>query len=95
MISTETDAAESVATVRQKKCWLRVPNGAAGMFLTTHKRADEVKGGQKLGEVVHPLSDKKSDIVSPDDRVFIGMVVRTVVYPGDALFHLGLGRTEH
>jgi uncharacterized protein len=64
--------------------------GAAGMFLTTRKLGDKVTREQQLGEVVDPLSDKKSSIVSSDDGVVIGMVVPTVVYPGDALFHIGL-----
>ena len=64
------------------------------MFLTTHKPGDEVKRGQELGEVVDPLSDKQSRIVSPDDGVIIGMVVPTVVYTGDALFHLGLEKLQ-
>lgn len=94
MISAESDAAEQVATVFRKTHWLRVPKGAAGMFLTDHKPGDEVKSGQKLGDVVDPLSDKKSAIVSPNDGIIIGMVVPTIVYPGDALFHLGLERIE-
>ena len=50
--------------------------------------------GQQLGEVVDPLSDTTSPIISPDDAVIIGMEVPNVVYTGDALFHLGLERME-
>jgi hypothetical protein len=60
------------------------------MFLTTHRPGDKVKRGEQLGEVVDPLSDKRSPIISPSDGVIIGMVVPTIVYTGDALFHLGL-----
>jgi predicted deacylase len=90
MIPTEGGAESPKATVYRKTRWLRVPPGAAGMFLTSHKTGDEVKRGQQLGEVVDPLSDNTAPIISPDDGVIIGMVVPTVVYTGDALFHLGL-----
>lgn len=91
----ETDKpVRPMATVYKKTLWLRVPPGAAGMFLTKHKTGDEVKQGQVLGEVVDPLSDKSIDVVSPSDGIIIGMVVPTVVYTGDALFHLGLEKLE-
>jgi predicted deacylase len=83
-----------MATVYKKTRWLRVPPGAAGMFLTKLKTGDEVKQGEVLGEVVDPLSDKSVDIVAPEDGIVIGMVVPTVVYTGDALFHLGLEKLE-
>jgi predicted deacylase len=86
--------AEPRATVYKKTRWLRVPPGAAGMFLTSRKTGDEVKRGEQMGEVVDPLSDKSVPIVSPDDGVIIGMVVPTVVYTGDALFHLGLEKIQ-
>jgi predicted deacylase len=92
MIAAEGGTGSPKATVYKKTRWLRVPTGAAGMFLTSHKTGDEVKRGEQLGEVVDPLSDKTAAIVSPDDGVIIGMVVPTVVYTGDALFHLGLER---
>jgi predicted deacylase len=94
MIRREKDANQAAATVYRKTRWLRVPAGAAGMFLTAHKPGDEVKRGQELGEVVDPLSDAIFKIVSPDDAVIIGMVVPTVVYTGDALFHLGLEKVQ-
>jgi predicted deacylase len=90
MIPADPNAGSPTATVYKKTRWLRVPPGAAGMFLTANKPGDEVKRGEGLGEVVDPLSDKTVPIVSPDDGVIIGMVVPTVVYTGDALFHLGL-----
>jgi predicted deacylase len=90
MIPAEKSADSPKAIVYKKTRWLRVPTGAAGMFLTSHKTGDEVKRGEQMGEVVDPLSDKTVPIVSPDDGVIIGMVVPTVVYTGDALFHLGL-----
>jgi predicted deacylase len=92
MIPTEKSAESPKATVYKKTRWLRVPTGAAGMFLTSHQTGDEVKRGDQLGQVVDPLSDITVPIVSPDDGVIIGMVVPTVVYTGDALFHLGLER---
>jgi predicted deacylase len=94
MLPSEEGGEKPTATVYRKTRWLRVPPGSAGMFLTTCKPGDEVKRGQELGEVVDPLSDKQSKIISPDDGVIIGMVVPTVVYTGDALFHLGLEKLQ-
>jgi predicted deacylase len=85
-----TNSEARPATVYKRTRWLRVPPGAAGMFLTTLKPGDKVKRGDELGRVVDPLSDKESPIVSPDDGVIIGMEKPNVVYTGDALFHLGL-----
>ncbi|MGD9632143.1 MAG: succinylglutamate desuccinylase/aspartoacylase family protein [Pirellulales bacterium] len=82
------------AIVYKKTSWLRVPPGAAGMFLTLLKPGDEVKRGDTLGKVVDPLSDKETPILSPDDGVIIGMEKPNVVYTGDALFHLGLEKLE-
>jgi predicted deacylase len=89
MLPTSTAAAHR-ATVYKKTSWLRVPPGAAGMFLTTLKPGDEVKQGDTLGKVVDPLSDEETPILSPSDGVIIGMEKPNVVYSGDALFHLGL-----
>jgi predicted deacylase len=85
-----SDGAAPQATVYRKTRWLRVPPGAAGMFLTSIKPGAEVKRGDELGKVVDPLSDKETPIVSPEDGVIIGMERPNVVYTGDALFHLGL-----
>jgi predicted deacylase len=94
MIPRETAAEAPKATVYKKTSWVRVPPGAAGMFLTSHKPGDEVVRGEQIGEVVDPLSDLNSPIVSPGDGVIIGMVVPTVVYTGDALFHIGLEKLQ-
>jgi predicted deacylase len=94
MLPTDAGANKPSATVYRKTRWLRVPSGSAGMFLTSHKPGDEVKKGQELGQVVDPLSDKQAKIISPDDGIIIGMVVPTVVYTGDALFHLGLEKLQ-
>ena len=94
MIPSQTGADSTKATVYKKTRWLRVPPGAAGMFLTSHTTGDEVKRGEQLGEVVDPLSDNMAPIISPDDGIIIGMIVPTMVYTGDALFHLGLERIQ-
>ena len=94
MIPSDPDADSPKATVYMKTRWLRAPAGAAGMFLTTHKPGHEVARGQKLGEVVDPLSDAIFPVIAPVDGVIIGMEVPNVVYSGDALFHLGLEKMQ-
>jgi predicted deacylase len=94
MIPSEKNADSPKAIVYKTTRWLRVPPGAAGMFLTSRKTGDEVKRGDQLGEVVDPLSDKTAPIISSDDGIIIGMVVPTMVYTGDALFHLGLEKLQ-
>ncbi len=90
MLPASGDAEAPQATVYKKTRWLRVPPGAAGMFLTTHRPGETVTRGEELGQVIDPLSDQSTPIVSPSDGVIIGMVVPTVVYTGDGIFHLGL-----
>jgi uncharacterized protein len=94
MIPTEDDADQPKAVVYKKTRWLRVPPGAAGMFLTSLQPGDEVKQGEELGKVIDPLSDKTFPVTSSEKGVIIGMAVPTVVYTGDALFHLGLEKLE-
>ncbi|MBX3426967.1 MAG: succinylglutamate desuccinylase/aspartoacylase family protein [Pirellulales bacterium] len=89
MLAAAGDEPET-ATVYDKTLWLRVPPGAAGMFLTKRRPGDEVRRGDVLGVVVDPLSDQEASIVSPADGLIIGMEKPNVVYTGDALFHLGL-----
>jgi len=93
-ILPSTDDKKQNATVYKKTRWLRVPPGAAGMFLTTRKPGDEVKKGDTLGKVVDPLSDIETPILSPWDGVIIGMEKPNVVYTGDALFHVGLEKLD-
>jgi uncharacterized protein len=90
MLPADANADATPGTVFKKTRWLRVPPGAAGMFLTARRPGDEVKRGDQLGEVVDPLGDKQTPIISPADGVIIGMEVPNIVYTGDALFHLGL-----
>jgi predicted deacylase len=94
MLPTVVAEKPPLAIVYKKTKWLRVPPGAAGMFLTKIKPGDIVTKGQHLGEVVDPLSDATAPITSTSDGVIIGMVAPTVVYTGDALFHVGLERIE-
>jgi predicted deacylase len=94
MLPTVAAEKPPLAIVYKKTKWLRVPPGAAGMFLTKIKPGDIVTKGQYLGEVVDPLSDSTAPITSTSDGVIIGMVAPTVVYTGDALFHVGLDRIE-
>jgi predicted deacylase len=82
------------ATVYTKTRWLRVPPGAAGMFLTKLKVGDEVRRGDVLGTVVDPLGDQETKVISTDDGVIIGMEKPNIVYTGDALFHLGLEKSQ-
>lgn len=82
------------ATVYNQTRWLRVPPGAAGMFLTKLKVGDEVRRGDLLGTVVDLFSDKETPINSTDDGLIIGMEKPNIVYTGDALFHLGLEKME-
>jgi predicted deacylase len=94
MLPREQSATAPMATVYKRTRWLRVPSGAAGMFLTSHKPGAEVKRGEQLGKVVDPFTDEETAIVASDEGVIIGMIVPTMVYSGDALFHLGLEKIE-
>ncbi|MBK1835362.1 succinylglutamate desuccinylase/aspartoacylase family protein [Roseibacillus ishigakijimensis] len=74
--------------------WLRTPREAGGNFLPRLKLGDRVEKGQVLGEVIDPLSGQSTVIQAPAAGRIIGLSHPTVVFPGEALVHLGLAYTQ-
>ncbi len=68
--------------------WVRANDG--GIFLASAKLGDRVEAGQVLGHVTDPISNDRTEVVTPYNGKVIGMAVNQVVIPGFAAFHLGM-----
>ena len=74
--------------------WVRAPRTAGGNFFPSVELGDKVTEGQQIGQIIDPISGGKYDIISPDKGRVIGMSVPTIIFPGEAMFHLGLKSTK-
>lgn len=68
--------------------WVRANDG--GIMLASVKLGDKVQAGQVLGHVTDPLSNERTEIVTPYAGTVLGMAVNQVVMPGFAAFYVGL-----
>jgi predicted deacylase len=68
--------------------WVRANDG--GIFLASVKLGDRVQAGQVLGHVTDPISNERTEVMTPYTGTVIGMAVNQVVMPGFAAFHLGV-----
>lgn len=76
------------APVYYKSRWVRSVNG--GILFSAVKLGQTIKSGDILGTVTDPITNVKTDIVSPYDGRVIGMALNQVMYPGYAAYHVGL-----
>lgn len=72
--------------------WVRANDG--GIFLATAKLGDHVQEGQVLGHVIDPISNERTEIVTPYAGTVLGMAVNQVVMPGFAAFYVGLDSNQ-
>lgn len=68
--------------------WVRVNDG--GIFLSRRELGDRVTEGSVLGTVTDPVTNERSNILTPYSGRIIGMALSQVVIPGFAAFHVGL-----
>lgn len=68
--------------------WVRANDG--GIFLSSVELGERVKTGQPLGHITDPISNERTEVVSPYGGRVIGMAVNQVVMPGFAAFHVGV-----
>jgi len=62
-----------------------------GGILTSDVRVGaHVEEGQLLGEVINPLTNERSEILSPYDGRLLGRALNQFVLPGFATFHIGI-----
>lgn len=72
--------------------WVRVDQG--GMLFSEVALGDRVRGGQRLGRVIDPVSNRAAVVEAPEDGRIIGMALNQLVLPGFAAYHLGVAATE-
>jgi predicted deacylase len=68
--------------------WVRANDG--GIFLSSVELGERVKVGQPMGYVTDPISNERTEVVSPYGGRVIGVAVNQVVMPGFAAFHVGV-----
>jgi predicted deacylase len=76
------------ARVYERTRWIRVPMNQGGFFFPSAGLGDVVEPGQSLGQIVDPLTDKSSDVVSTIPGEIIGIALPQPVLSGYALFHV-------
>ncbi|MCB9309030.1 MAG: succinylglutamate desuccinylase/aspartoacylase family protein [Lewinellaceae bacterium] len=72
----------------KKTTWIRASD--AGMFIWLKQSGDEVSVGEILGQIKDPFGLKSVNVISKFKGYIIGHNNASVVYLGDALFHIGV-----
>ncbi|EED32950.1 succinylglutamate desuccinylase/aspartoacylase [gamma proteobacterium NOR5-3] len=81
----------SNAPVYYQSTWIRASEG--GILISEAKLGATVKRGDVLGAVTNPITNERSEIVSPSNGRIIGMALNQVMHPGFAAYHLGIDPT--
>lgn len=79
-------------SVFYQSAWIRVDYG--GILFSQVQLGEKVARDTVLGVVTDPITNIRSEIISPYDGQVIGMAVDQVVMPGFAGFHIGIQETE-
>jgi uncharacterized protein len=79
-------------SVFYQSAWIRVDHG--GILFSHVQLGEKVTKNSVLGVVTDPITNMRSEIISPYDGQVIGMAVDQVVMPGFAGFHIGLQHAE-
>jgi hypothetical protein len=74
--------------VHYQSRWVRADAG--GILFGKVKLGQRVAQGELLGTVTDPITNVRTDIVSPWNGRVIGKAVDQVVLPGFAAFHIGI-----
>lgn len=91
MVENDTDPVE-LESVFYQSAWVRVDHG--GILFSHVQLGEKITKNSVLGIVTDPITNIRSEIVSPHDGQIIGMAVDQVVMPGFAGFHIGIQHTE-
>lgn len=78
----------SAEPVYYKSTWVRAREG--GILFSEVSLGARVKQGDLLGVVTDPITNIRSQIISPFDGRVIGMALNQVMFPGFAAYHIGL-----
>ncbi|MGI9270955.1 MAG: succinylglutamate desuccinylase/aspartoacylase family protein [Woeseiaceae bacterium] len=78
--------------VYYRSSWVRADNG--GILLADVSLGSTVRKGDLLGTITDPMSNARSELLSPYSGRIIGMARNQVVMPGFAAFHVGIETDE-
>lgn len=78
--------------VYYRSSWVRAENG--GILLSDVILGSTVRTGDLLGTITDPMSNSRSELLSPYSGRIIGMARNQVVMPGFAAFHVGIQTDE-
>ncbi|GJL72675.1 MAG: deacylase [Nitrosomonas sp.] len=79
-------------SIYYQSAWVRADQG--GILLSNVGLGDRVNKNKVLGVITDPITNMRSEIISPYDGQVIGMAFDQIVMPGFAGFHIGLQKTE-
>ncbi len=71
-----------------RSSWVRA--NASGILFSRIELGDDVRQGDVLGEVINPVTNEASEIVSELDGRILGMALDQFVLPGFAIYHIGI-----
>ncbi|MCH9694657.1 MAG: succinylglutamate desuccinylase/aspartoacylase family protein [Gammaproteobacteria bacterium] len=74
--------------VYYRSSWVRADNG--GILLSDVSLGSTVRKGDVLGSITDPMSNARTQLISPYSGRIIGMARNQVVMPGFAAFHVGI-----
>jgi len=78
--------------VYYKSVWVRADDG--GLLFTSVKLGQRIRKGQVLGTITDPITNVRSELVSPKKGRVLGMALNQVVLPGFATVRIGIPSNE-
>lgn len=81
-----------VSPVYYKSAWVRA--NQSGILFSRATLGKRVSQGEVLGTVTDPITNQRSEIVSPYQGRILGMALDQVVMPGFATYHIGIQTPE-
>ncbi len=83
---------ETPDSIYYHSAWVRVNHG--GILFGNVNLGDKINKNDILGIVTDPITNMRSEIISPYNGRIIGMAIDQVVMPGFAGFHIGIQESE-
>lgn len=81
-----------ISPVYYKSTWVRA--NQSGILFSKATLGAKVSEGEVLGTVTDPITNQRSEIVSPFQGRILGMALDQVVMPGFAIYHIGIQTPE-
>ena len=71
-----------------RSSWVRA--NAYGILFSRTELGADVRSGDLLGEVINPITNERSEVVSELNGRILGMALDQFVLPGFAIYHIGI-----